>query len=116
MMSISTYSLFCACTQSEIGQTSNISIHHIHCKHDVNIYLLSILCMYTKRDRPNKQHQHSSYSLQTRCQYLLTLYFVHAHKASQVKQATSASIIFIANMMSISTYSLFCACTQSEIG
>src|SRR4051812_9044913 len=81
IISISTYSLFCACTQSEIGQTSNISIHHIHCKHDVNIYLLAILCMHTKRDRTNKQHQHPSYSLQTRYQCVLTSYFVHAHKA-----------------------------------
>src|SRR2546430_800441 len=64
ILEISTYMLFCAFTQNEIGQTSNVNIHHIHCKYPGNIYLHSILCMYTKRDRSNKQHQHPSYSLQ----------------------------------------------------
>src|SRR4051812_16685957 len=55
----------CACTRSELDQTSNVTIHHIHCKHDINIYLLAILRMHTKRGRSNRQYQHSSYPLQT---------------------------------------------------
>ena len=29
-------------TQSELGQTSHITIHHIHCKHNINSYLPTI--------------------------------------------------------------------------
>jgi len=80
-------------------------------------YLLTVYShMHTKRVRPNKQHQHPSYPLQGWYQYLLTFYFVHAHKVNWVKQATSASITFIARTISISTYRLFCAFTQSKLG
>src|SRR5262249_32033442 len=82
-ISISTHSLFCGCTQGEIGQTNNINNHHDHCNDNIKIYLLAILWMHTRRDRPNKQHQHPSYSLST--------------------------------TTSMSTYGLFCACTQREI-
>src|SRR2546430_4267135 len=101
---MSTYRLFCAFIQNESGQTSNISIHHIHhCKYPGNIYLQAILCMRAKRVGPNKQYQHPSFSLQISWKYLLTFYFVHSHKTSQVKQPTSASIIStIANILEIS--------------
>src|SRR2546430_1096553 len=114
-METSTYKLFSACIQSNLPQTSNINIHHIHCKYPGNIYLHPILRIHTKQDGSNKQRQHPLYPLQMSWKYLLTAYFVHAHKASWVKQATSASIIFIANILEISTYRLFCACTQSEM-
>ena len=78
--SISTYLLFCTCTQNEMGQTSNVSINYIHCKGHINIYLQAILCMHTEQVRSNKQHQHPPYSLQGQYQYLLTSYFLHAHK------------------------------------
>ena len=63
--------------------------------------------MHTKQDGLNKKRQDPSCSLQGQYQYLLTHYFVHAHKASQVKQATSEFITFIAVVISVSTYSLF---------
>src|SRR5437660_1210997 len=72
--------------------------------------------MHTEQVRSNKPHQHPSYPLQTQYPYLLTPYFTHAHRASQVKQTTSTSIISIANTISISTYTLFHTCTQSELG
>src|SRR2546430_1776071 len=109
-----TYFLFRACTQNEVGQTSSISIHNIHCKYPGNIYLHTILCMHTMQDESTKQHQHLSYPLQISCKYLLTGYFVHARNTSWVKQATSAFIIFIANILETSTYSLFCACKQTR--
>src|SRR2546430_130537 len=72
--------------------------------------------MHTKRDESNKQHQHPLHSLQISWKHLLTCYFVHVHKINWIKQATSASIIFIVNILEISTYKLFCAFTQSDIG
>src|SRR2546430_297332 len=107
-------SILCMHTK-RVRSKINISIHHIHCKYPGNIYLRPILCMHTKRNRSNKQHHHPPYSLQISWKYLLTFYFVHAHKANWVKQATSASTIFIANILEISTYKLFCACTQNEL-
>src|SRR2546430_1865784 len=108
-------SILCMHTK-RVRSKINISIHHIHCKCPGNIYLRPILCMHTKRVGSNKQHQHPSFSLQISWKYLLTDYFVHAHKARWTKQATSAFIILIAVAISTSTYNLFCACTQSEIG
>ena len=112
VISISTYFLFCACTQNELGQTSNISIHHIHCKGNINIYFLFM--HLHKSVRSNKQHQHSPYSLQRQYQYLLPILCIH--RAKWVKQVTSASIISIARVISISAYNLFCAFAQNEFG
>src|SRR5262245_9510425 len=63
----------------------------------------------------NKPHLHPSYSLHSQYQLLLTSYFMHTHKASWVKQATSVSIAFIANIISTSTYTLFHAYTHKEV-
>src|SRR5215467_8336060 len=59
---------------------------------------------------------HPSYSSQAQYQLLLTPYFMHTHKTNRVEQATSTSIIFIKNTISISTYELFYAHTQSKLG
>src|SRR2546430_1096554 len=72
--------------------------------------------MHTKQDRSNKQCQHPSFSLQMLWKHLLTNYSLHAYKAIYLKQATSISIIFIANILEISTYILFCAYIQSKTG
>src|SRR2546430_1089026 len=95
--------------QSKVGQTSNISTHHIHCKYPGNIYSQAILSVYTSEGRSKKQHQHSAYSSKDQHQYLLTGYFVHAHRANQVKKITSASTTFVANILEMSTYIALCA-------
>src|SRR2546430_1885207 len=71
--------------------------------------------MHTKQVRSNKQHQHPSYSLRGQYQCLVTFYFVHSHRASWAKQATSASITLVANILEISTYALFCTYTRSKL-
>src|SRR5436305_1578160 len=87
MMSIYTYGLFCACTQSESGQTSNISIHHIHCKHDVNIYLPPILCMHTseisQKNNISNHHIHCKHDVNI---YLPTILCMHTKRVRSNKQ------------------------------
>ena len=39
-----TYTLFCACAQSESGQTNHVNIHCIHCKHDISPHLPCLGC------------------------------------------------------------------------
>src|SRR5215831_6308650 len=98
-ISISTYLLSHPSTQSESDQPSQFSIHHIHIawQHNIHLYLPPISPIHTERVKSNKPVQHPSHPHCMATQYpsLLTVYSTHPHRTSQVRQASSASIISI---------------------
>jgi hypothetical protein len=116
MISIATYGLFVHThTQCELDQTSNISIHSIHYKDNINVCLQAILCTCTKQVGPNKQRQHPSHSLQGQYQCLLTHYFArHTEWDRSNKQHQHPHI----HCLGGTNFYLqpICVCTQSEIG
>jgi len=141
-----TYSLVHAHIYTKRVRSNKPYLHPLYLLQTQHQCLLTVYFTHThtKRIRSNKPHLNPSHSLQTQYQLPLTYYFMHKHNTSWIKQTASPSIIFMKTQyqllltlcfmhtrthkasqveqatsiatVSISTYRLFYAHTQSELG
>jgi len=105
------------CTHSHTKQVRSnnyITIHHIRCKHNINLYLRPISCTYTKLSQTSHINIHCIPCKHNINFYLRTILYAHIHTQSKLGQiTTSPSIVSIETL--INTYLLFCARAQARM-